>query len=245
VAVSEKRLEEALGEDWYHTIELAPGAVTRGWVDLRRIAPKLLPDLSGLRALDVGTFDGFWAFAMERAGAREVVATDLPSVQATEFPPPHRGRLLAELDGLQLGRRFAIAAELLGSGVRREESAIHDLDVERLGGPFDYALVSDLLLHLRDPVGGLQAVRGVLRPDGRLLVTEQINLLLTVLHPRMPVAKLEARETLFNWWEGNPRCLGTWLWLAGFERPHRRRYYRLSPRGYRGLWHLALEARRG
>jgi hypothetical protein len=129
--------------------------------------------------------------------------------------------------------------------VRREESPIHDLDAEQLGGTFDFALVSDLLLHLRDPVGGLEAVRGVLAPGGRVLVTEQINLWLALAHPRMPVAKMDAVGTLFNWWEGNPRCLRGWLELAGFARPHRRRYYRLSPRGYRGLWHLALEARRG
>jgi SAM-dependent methyltransferase len=245
VASSSELLDRALAEDWYHTMELAPGAVTRGWVDLRSVAPRLLPDVSGLRALDVGTFDGFWAFALERAGAREVVATDLPSVEETEIPPPHRQAVLAELDGLQLGRRFAMAAELLGSQVRREESAIHDLDAGRLGGSFDFAVVSDLLLHLRDPVGGLEAVRGVLRPGGRVLVTEQINLWLTLAHPRLPVAKLDAAGTHFNWWEANPPCLRGWLELAGFERPHRRRYYRLSPRGHRGLWHLALEARRG
>jgi tRNA (mo5U34)-methyltransferase len=33
--------------------------------------------LTGLRCLDVGTMDGFWAFEMERRGAVEVVAVDL------------------------------------------------------------------------------------------------------------------------------------------------------------------------
>jgi SAM-dependent methyltransferase len=237
-------LAKALSEDWYHTMELAPGAVTRGWIDLRPVAGKLVGDLSGLRALDVGTFDGFWAFTMERAGARQVVATDLPSVEDIQIPPPHRPRVLAQLGGLRLGRRFSLAAELLGSAVRRVESSIHDLDAERLGGPFDFVLVSDVLLHVRDPVGGLEAVHRVLEPGGRLLLAEQINLLLAVLHPRLPVAKMDAPGTPFNWWEANPRCLRDWLLLAGFTRPHRRRWFRVSPVGHRGLWHVALEARR-
>ena len=49
---------------WYHTIELAPGEVTPGLVDLRAVAPRVLPARIEGRALDVGTYDGFWAFEM-------------------------------------------------------------------------------------------------------------------------------------------------------------------------------------
>jgi hypothetical protein len=39
----------------YHTLELAPGVVTPGQIDLREVAAKVLPDsLSGRRVLDVG-----------------------------------------------------------------------------------------------------------------------------------------------------------------------------------------------
>jgi hypothetical protein len=67
--------------DWYHTLELAPGVVTPGWFDLRYRPGRIdFPaDLHGLRCLDVGTFDGFWAFTMERRGAAEVVALDARS----------------------------------------------------------------------------------------------------------------------------------------------------------------------
>nr|MBA2506600.1 methyltransferase type 11 [Thermoleophilaceae bacterium] len=68
----------AANPHWYHSIEVAPGVVTPGQVDLRGTAEKLLPpSLASTRALDVGTFDGFWAFEMERRGA-EVVAIDVP-----------------------------------------------------------------------------------------------------------------------------------------------------------------------
>jgi hypothetical protein len=86
-------LRDALSRSWYHTIDLAPEASTNGAVDLRPIAPKVLPeDLGGRRALDVGTFDGFWAFELERRGA-EVRATDLDRFDQTEWPPAHADRL--------------------------------------------------------------------------------------------------------------------------------------------------------
>src|SRR3546814_5901121 len=60
---------------WYHTIDLGNGVVTPGEYDHRPAVRHVpLPDrLDGLRCLDVGTHDGFWAFEMERRGAAEVV----------------------------------------------------------------------------------------------------------------------------------------------------------------------------
>ena len=50
--------------DWYHVLELPGGVVTRGHFDCRPIVGKVpLPaSLGGKRVLDVGTWDGFWAF---------------------------------------------------------------------------------------------------------------------------------------------------------------------------------------
>src|SRR5438105_15264493 len=69
-------LAAALEREWYHTIELAPEVVTPGWFDTRGIVDELpFPaTLKGKRCLDVATFDGFWAFEMERRGAAEVHA---------------------------------------------------------------------------------------------------------------------------------------------------------------------------
>src|SRR5260370_705542 len=67
--------DQVAGREWYHTLELAPGVVTPGWFDLRPVADKLpWPDLTGRPCLDVGTFDGFWAFAMARRGGLAHVA---------------------------------------------------------------------------------------------------------------------------------------------------------------------------
>ena len=78
-------LERAMG--LRHALELAPGQVTEGLFDLRPYVERYgLPDrMDGMRALEVGTWDGFWAFEMERRGA-EVVALDLDDERDLDWP---------------------------------------------------------------------------------------------------------------------------------------------------------------
>src|ERR1051325_5087827 len=106
---------------WYHTIELTGGVVTPGWFDLRPVVDKLpWPDVQGKRCLDVGTYDGFLAFEMERRGAAEVVALDIDDHSKWDWPPDVRatgGENLAKLAGPEKGRGFKIAAAALGSKV--------------------------------------------------------------------------------------------------------------------------------
>src|SRR5438067_6151311 len=77
-------LQERLDEyDWYHSIDVAPGVTTKGMFDNRHALSIIpFPDLRGKRCLDVGTHDGFVALHMERQGASEVVAIDLPDLTA-------------------------------------------------------------------------------------------------------------------------------------------------------------------
>jgi SAM-dependent methyltransferase len=210
-AVTENRV-------WYHTLELAPGVLTPGQIDLRRAAAKLLPDdLHGTRALDVGTFDGFWAFELEKRGA-EVVAIDVERVEAAQWPPGNRVRLEQEARefGVELGRGFDLAAELLGSNVSRVICDVTALTPERIGGPVDLAFIGALLIHLRDPVLALERILHTLTPGGRLYQLEPISLRLSLQHPRRPVAHLQTLETPFNWWLPNRAALRAWLGTAGF-----------------------------
>ena len=73
--------------EWYHTLELAPGVVTPGWFDTRSVVPRLpIPtSLEGMRCLDIGTFDGFWSFEMERRGA-SVTAIDVLDPRDWDWP---------------------------------------------------------------------------------------------------------------------------------------------------------------
>lgn len=193
---------EVEGRQWYHTLELAPGVVTPGWFDTRAVAPRLpLPtSLAGQRCLDIATFDGFWAFEMERRGASEVVAIDLLDLREGDWPPnalPETIQAIGERkDG---GRGFEIAREALRSRVVRHEMNVYDLAPGQLG-TFDFVYLGSLLLHLRDPVRALDRVRRVCR--GQLLIVDSIDLLLTLVFPRRPTASLDMRGRPW-WWTCN------------------------------------------
>src|SRR5437588_5981940 len=143
---------------WYHTIDLPGGVTTPGWFDLRPIVERMpWPDVRGKRCLDVGTYDGFLAFELERRGAGEVVAVDLGDEQDWDWPADMRAagrQRLAELAGRQRDRGFRIAREALRSGVERVELSVYDLSPERIGN-FHLVVCGSLLLHLRAPVRAL------------------------------------------------------------------------------------------
>ncbi len=228
---------------WYHTIELAPGNVTQGHVDLRAVAPRVLPSrLDGLRTLDIGTYDGFWAFELEARGAREVVATDLEQWDFASWPKPTRARFADEFEGMRPADRFWIAHRSRSSDVRHVGCSIYELTPERLGGQVDFAVIGALLLHLRDPVAGLEAARSVIRPGGKLLLVEPYDLPGSLLRPLTPTAQLRAHRTLFDWWLGNIAYLRRVLLLAGFESIRPRRLFRLDVMPEKKLPFVALTA---
>jgi SAM-dependent methyltransferase len=203
---------------WYHTLELAPGVLTPGRIDLRGTASKVLPEsLVGLRALDIGTFDGFWAFELERRGA-EVVAIDIERVGQAQLPPSNRSRLEREAQelSLEIGRGFRLAADLLGSRVRHVACDVLELSADAIGGPVDVAFMGALLVHLRDPVRALERIFATLVPGGTLYQLEGVSLPLSLLCPRRPVAQLQTLQTSFNWWYPNRAALRAWLQTAGF-----------------------------
>jgi tRNA (mo5U34)-methyltransferase len=231
---------------WYHSIELAPGVVTPGQVDLRAVAARVLPDeLSGIRALDVGTFDGFWAFEMERRGA-EVVAIDVERLEAAEWPPISRGRLEREAGerGIELGRGFELAAGALGSEVERRLLSVYELSAEAIGGPVDLAFSGAIMLHLRDPVRALERIGGALRPGGELRLLEPFSPRLTLLSPRRPAASFGAAVEGFQWWLPNLAALGGWLRAAGLRDERRLTIVRPPRRGAIRHWQAAYAARR-
>jgi tRNA (mo5U34)-methyltransferase len=140
---------------WYHTIDLPGGVSTPGWFDLRPIVNRMpWPDVRGRRCLDVGTYDGFLAFELERRGASEVVAVDIADHSSWDWPARARALgpdRLAELAGPEKGEGFRVAKAALGSSVERVEVSAYDLDPAGLG-TFDVVVCGSLMLHLRDPV---------------------------------------------------------------------------------------------
>ena len=210
--------DEVQALEWYHTIELPDGTVTPGWFDLREVPARLpLPALEGRRCLDVGTFDGFWAFEMERRGAAEVVAVDLLDPRRWDWP--EAAPVLDEIAARKRGDGFVLAREALGSRVERLELSVYDLDPAAVGS-FDFVYVGSLLLHLRDPVRALERVRRVCR--GELLLVDAIDPVLTALHPRKPVAGLDGIGRPW-WWLPNVAGLRRMVEAAGFEAVEVRR----------------------
>jgi tRNA (mo5U34)-methyltransferase len=199
---------------WYHTLELAPGVLTPGWFDLRETAAAVLPErLDGLRCLDVATFDGFWAFEMERRGAAEVLAIDVLDPAQWDWPagsPPQAREALASRK--RGGTGFEVAAAALGSSVRRLERSVYDLEPAEVGS-FDLVYVGSLLLHLRDPAGALARVHDVC--SGRLVLVESVDALLSAVFRTRPVAAFDGRERPW-WWTPNVAALRALVSSAGF-----------------------------
>ncbi|HVS29335.1 MAG TPA: class I SAM-dependent methyltransferase [Solirubrobacteraceae bacterium] len=188
---------EVAAAHWYHSIELPGQITTPGEYDLSHALARVpLPhSLEGMRCLDVGTRDGFWAFEMERRGAGEVIAIDLDDPTRYDWPGD-----APKLDAAGHDRHaasqaaFGIAHRALRSRVQRRDFSVYDLEPQSIGR-FDFAFIGTLLLHLRDPVGALAAIRRVL--DGQLLSNDVCSPAMTVLHPRRPAAELLMREIPF------------------------------------------------
>jgi tRNA (mo5U34)-methyltransferase len=196
---------------WYHTMEVAPGVVTPGWFDLRPTLDAMpWPDVAGKRCLDVGTYDGQLAFELERRGASEVIATDVAGHEDWDWPVRIRDRGIAALQaGPPKGRGFEIARDLLGSSARREPISIYELSPERLG-EFDVVVCGSLLLHLREPLRALMAIRSVCR--GKFLSAETI-----IPGEGEPAAKLDGLSDLCQWWTPNRAGHRRMVESAGFE----------------------------
>jgi tRNA (mo5U34)-methyltransferase len=176
--------QRVAGMQWYHTLELAPGLITPGWFDLRGVPDRIpMPaSLAGKRVLDIGTFDGFWAFEMERRGAAEVLAIDVLDPLAWDWPAGSTDEVVKIIgERKSAGAGFELAAEALGSSVRRQELSIYDLTPESVG-TFDFVYLGSLLLHLRDPVAGLAAARSVC--TGEMLLLDAADPLLSLMHPK-------------------------------------------------------------
>jgi tRNA (mo5U34)-methyltransferase len=215
VTSSEQDIRQRVADHaWWHTIQLAPGVVTPGWWDLRPTAARLPwpGSLTGMRCLDVGTMDGFWAFELERRGAGEVHATDLVDPARQDAPYHQRLGRRPALPAQLRGQSFRTAAELLGSRVAYHDLNVYDLDPSGIG-QFDLVVLGYVLQLVRDPLRALEAVRGVCR--GWVLVLDTVSAPLSLLPA--PLARLCARRGQLEWFVFNRAGLAQALALAGFE----------------------------
>lgn len=148
---------------WFHTFALnhdeqiyTPGIAR----DHRYRIPALPESFAGLRVLDIGALDGFYAFLAEARGAERVVAID--NEQYVSWMKARFGREIAGGDG------FRAIAELLDSKVEYQERDA--LDLGGLDEQFDMIFCFGILHRVENPLGLLSAARTTLAEGGSLLV---------------------------------------------------------------------------
>jgi tRNA (mo5U34)-methyltransferase len=137
---------------WFHRISLFEDYVTPGIDNTPEKLAQLdgigLPrDMTGLRVLDIGAWDGFFSFECAARGA-EVLALD--HVQPTDTG-------------------FLIASKALGHDIPWRVENIYRLSAEEIG-TFDIVLCLGVIYHLRHLLLGLDRVRGVMKEGAQLFV---------------------------------------------------------------------------
>ncbi len=211
---------KAIGS-WYHAIDLGDGLRTPGAFHMASFLEHydFPADMTGMRVLDVGASNGFFSFEFDRRGAAEVVAVDLPGWKAHDWTPRYRKGFDAkraeerdDIDRQVMRAGFDLVREVLGcSRVKKVEMAIYDLMPERVG-MFDMVFCGSMLMHVRDPVLGIQRMRSVCRDDGKLIIS------IAAEHELgdQPVARFVGQWDQCNWWHMSPRGLEEMLACCDF-----------------------------
>jgi SAM-dependent methyltransferase len=197
---------------WFHTFALnrSQGIYTHGVArDHRYRIPALPEDFSGLRVLDIGTFDGFYAFLAEARGAARVVAVD--NEQYKEWISSRWG---VDLQG---GEGFATIRRLLDSKVDYRRLDAFDLD--QLDEEFDLVLCFGILHRVENPLGLLKVMRRRLASGGRVLLethgAADRTLDSAAVHIPSP-GSVYAHDD-FVYWGFTPASLDAMARHAGFE----------------------------
>jgi tRNA (mo5U34)-methyltransferase len=197
---------------WFHTFSLdrSAGLYTHGAArDHRYRVPTLPDDFDGMSVLDIGTFDGFYAFLAEARGAGRVVAVD--NEQYREWVASRWG---IELNG---GEGFAAIRDLRDSQV--EYRRLDAFDLDELGETFDFILCFGILHRVENPLGLLNVIRRRLSTGGRVLLETHgsTNHASDSAIVSIPVpGEIYARDD-FVYWGFTPAGLDAMARHAGFE----------------------------
>jgi tRNA (mo5U34)-methyltransferase len=201
---------------WYHHIDLGNGVTTPGCHPVDETAYRVPDDLTGKRVLDVGSWDGYWAFEALKRGASEVVAiddwSDMPWLEKNKRTP---------------WDTFDICKEALGYGDECKRITMSLYDVKKLG-QFDVVFFFGALYHCRYPLLALDRLSAVCKETiyietaicndyspYRKTIGAAYNNDLDVLMEFYPTTELGNVGT--NWWSPTLVCLQSMVNAAGFR----------------------------
>lgn len=239
----QKILQEISTVEWYHTIDIGHGVATPGMFDHRPYLAhyKLPEDLSGKRAIDVATFDGFWAFEFEKRGATDVIAMDIDSFADLDLCPMAKNKYTQDqLRQQKLGSGFKMAHRLKSSKVNREICNVYDLGPERFG-LFDLVFASDFLIHINNPIKALQNIRSVTK--GEAIISETYDPEIDKLAPDRNLMQYYSGFHRCVWWMFGLGSLKQMIIDAGFSKVELISNFMLKSRGEQEhLWHAIYRA---
>src|SRR5690606_4482241 len=127
-------------------------------------------------------------------------ALDVEDVAEIDYPPEVRADPTFDPSQPSVQPRtagFHRLHELLDSKVQWRAGNIYDLDPDEIG-TVDFVVVGSLLVHLRDPVRALDAVRSV--TDGTFLLADYIHPSVSLRTRKKPLFELRGQTADFQWW---------------------------------------------
>jgi tRNA (mo5U34)-methyltransferase len=153
---------------WWHSIDFGDGVWSDGEkANFLPVEKRMISEVEkwrfpknyfkGKRVLDIGSWDGYYAFLAEERGASEVVALDLWSEKIS------LGFDKKTKEG------FDIAKSIKNSNVIDIDMNIYDATEEVLG-KFDVVLFAGVLYHLQDPMRALRAIWNIMNESSSLMV---------------------------------------------------------------------------
>lgn len=153
---------------WYHAIDLGNGIITPGqtcfspiWDMIRRVRDNL--DYKDKTVLDIGSYDGMFAFEAEQLGAQIVVATDCCYRAYVNF------MLCLKVLDSHVIPYYNISPYNLEE---RLDTFLTETfaDIPPYHRLFDIVQYMGVLYHLRDPMLSLSQIRSCMKTGGHLLI---------------------------------------------------------------------------
>lgn len=167
--MTEEQKKEADSLFWWHRIPLTsdyttPGECPHGNESDFESRFGLPKDLTGKTVLDIGGWDGLFSFEAEKRGASEVDMIDI-----YQTPKQYKANS---------NRPFQLAKEILKSNVLYQNHTLESYDPRLACGDliqYDLILYYGVLYHVKDPLGVVEKLTGLVKSGGTILIETTIS----------------------------------------------------------------------